>query len=844
VFLGGGVALKTGFPLWRPTRGILADLRLASRRLYATPLFTIFAVLSLAIGLGVTTAVYSVVDSIFLRDLGIADPDRVVFVVTPYDGRFLKGTVSRPDFEDLRAAQTSFSGFSASALFRAAMTTSSNPVLVSAEAVDGAYFSTLGVGAQLGRVFDRSDDLGEVPAAILSHPFWLKRFGGNPQIVSQTVRLSGHPFQIIGIAAATFDGINGGFSSTDVWIHHRVEGLLSTSPPSKTVRPRDQRLLVVFGRLAPSVSVAAAEAQVKQIGARLDVAFPAWNLPKGPGLSERPWRAKSAAAINEEDNGLRRLGLSLMALIGMVLVVACTNLANLILARGTKRRQEIAVRSALGASRFQLVREQCAESLLLAFAGALISVAVFQGLCVAMNTEFAIEFSRAERLTLTILPTLNSTVLGIAAVSLLFSLGVFGLEPALQLTKTKNLLGELTDGASGLGSPRTARQGRLLRWQVAVSAAFFIIATMFVRYIVEEARHDPGIEMSRLGVAVLNFEAQGWSEERVRLALDRVLEEAKKDSAIEEVSASTGMPFGIRSGLRVGLSNPDVKGQGSRDAYLVTAIAATPSIFKTLGIRILRGRAFDDRDRADAPPAVVLSEFAARKMFGTIEVAGRQLIMSGEPSGAYVIGVAADTDVGRLLEQRRGLVYLPLTQRYDPFLSIAVRSRGRADEAVQGLRAALHRADPDLPVALIGAGRQVVAGRWEFLRALGLWAVGLGALTLALAMVGLFGIETHIVSRRTREIGVRMSFGASAAQIKRMVLKDGSRPVFEGLVLGMFMGLVGRSIIRSFTDLDLVIVDYWTLLVPIPLILSAYCACYLPASRAAAVDPSQALRSL
>lgn len=837
--------LKTGFPLWRPTRGLLADLRLASRRLYATPLFTIFAVLSLAIGVGVTTAVYSVVDSIFLRDLGIADPDRVIFVVTPFDGRFLKGTVSRPDFEDLRAAQTSFSSLSAAALFRTAITTSSNPVLVSAEAVDGAYFSTLGVGAEFGRVFDRSDDLGDVPAAILSHPFWLKRFGGNPQIVGQTVRLSGHPFQIIGVAAATFDGINGGFSRTEVWIHHRVEGLLNTTPPPPSVRPRDQRRLVVFGTLAPSVSVAAAGAQLAVIGARLDAAFPVWTRPNGPALTERPWRAKSAAAINKEDTGLRRLGLSLMALIGLVLVVACTNLANLVLARGTKRRQEIAVRSALGASRWQLVREQCAESLLLAAAGALASGAVFQGLCAVMNTEFAIEFSRVERLTLTILPTLNSTVLGIAAVSLLFSLAVFGLEPALQLTKTRNLLGELTDGASGLGSPRTARQGRLLRWQVAVSAAFFIIATMFVRYIVEEAQHDPGIEMSRLGVAVLNFEAQGWSEGRVRQALDRVLEEAKKNSAVEGVSASTGMPFGIRSGLRVGLSNPDVQGQGSRDAYVVTAIAATPSIFTTLGIRILHGRGFDDGDRKDGAPVVVLSEVAARKMFGTIEVAGRQLILRGERSGATVIGVAADTDVGRLLDPQRGLVYLPLTQRYDPFLSIAVRSRGRADEAVQALRAAIHRADPDLPVALIGAGREVLAGRWEFLRALGLWAVGLGVVTLLLAMVGLFGIETHIVSRRTREIGVRMSFGATAMQIRRMVLKDGSRPVFEGLVLGMFMGLVGRSIIRSYTDIDISIVDPWTLfVVPIPLILSAYCACYLPASRAAAVDPSQALRSL
>jgi predicted permease len=544
--------------------------------------------------------------------------------------------------------------------------------------------------------------------------------------------------------------------------------------------------------------------------------------------------------ITEEDNALHRFGLTLVALVALVLVVACTNLANLVLARGTTRQRDLAVRRALGASRWRLVREQCTESLLLAAAGAVASFVVFQILRVLMNAEFSLMLPTGAHLMLAIRPALNVQVFGVAATSLLLSLAVFGLEPALHLTRALDVRGALAASA-GIGRPRAARQRALLRWQIAISAGFFIIATMFVKYTIEEARHDPGVDMERLGVSVLNFRTQARDEAHVRRTLDRVIEEGRNDPSIEAMSVSTGMPFGRPAAMRVAISAP---GQGD-DRFAATGIAATPSIFGTLGVPIVRGRGFDDRDHAAAPPVVVISAFTARRIFGTIDAVGRLLVLQGRPGTptATVIGVARDTDVSQVLFEPRPFVYLPLAQQYDPSLAVAVRSTGDASRAVRSLREAMRRADPDLPVEITDTGLAVLTGPYVFLRSAGMAAIALGALTLLLAMVGLYGIQSHLVAHRTREIGVRMSFGASATQIKRMVLRDGYRPVVDGLVFGLTIGIVGRAIVRAYTDVDVSIVDPWMLVVaPIPLILAAFFACYLPARRAAGVDPSVALR--
>jgi putative ABC transport system permease protein len=440
-------------------------------------------------------------------------------------------------------------------------------------------------------------------------------------------------------------------------------------------------------------------------------------------------------------------------------------------------------------------------------------------------------------------PSLDTAALGVAAGSLVLSLAVFGLEPALQLTRSLDLRGSLAEG--GTGPRRTTRQRRLLRWQVAISTGFFVVATMFVKYTIAEARHDSGVEIDRLGVAVLSDPPSTWNEARVRQMLDRVVAALQADPAVETTSVSTGMPFGLRT-LRIDLTLPGSQTRG--DVHETAAIAATPSLFKTIGVPILRGRGFDDRDGSGAPPVVVVSEHTARLIFGSADAVGR-LVVLGEPprrqSTATVIGIARDTDVRSMFRDPAPLVYLPLAQRFDPSLTIAVRSTGDVTRAVGALQESIRRIDPDLALDGIGTGRTILAGPSVLLRALGLSALALGGLTLLLAMAGLFGIQSHAVASRTREIGVRMSFGASPAEIHWMVLKDGTLPVLDGLALGVCAGLAGRAIARAYLDLDISILDPWILVVvPIPVVLAGFCACYLPAARAARVDPNVALRHL
>ncbi len=826
------------------TRGIVQDLRHAARRLLATPMFTIFAVLSLAVGVAVTTAGYSVINGLFFMDFGVPAPDRVAFVVTPYDGQYLRGSVSIPDFHDLRAAQTSFGRISASINFQTSATLASTTEVLTGEAVDGHYFSTLGVGTAAGRPIQPTDDQQSAAVVVISDALWRGRFAADHGIVGRTIRLAGRPYEVIGVTSPAFGGVNGRVPGTRVWVPLSTHIAERPAGKDEAASPRDRRELVVVGHLADGVTEAAASAELTSIGRNLDVAFP----PPGGRIGqagERPWRIRTVAAIDEDETA-RRVGVTLVALVSLVLVVACTNLANLVLARGTSRRQELAVRCALGASRWRLVREQCAESLLLAAGGAVAAFALFQVLRVLLDVEFNLPLPFGGSFTLAVRPVLDVTALTLAASSLVLALLVFGLEPALQLTRSLDVRGVLAEGAAGVTTARAGRQRMLLRWQVAISASFFIVATMFVRNTIAEARHESGVEMDGLAVAVLNVRAPKWSEARARGVIERVMEEARKDPAVTSVAASTGLPFGLPPVARLALSIPETPA-GERQTLAASGIAATPSIFQTMGVPILRGRGFDERDRAGGPAVVVVSEFTARRMFGAAEAVGRQLRLNGPPFRgvtATVIGVARDTDVGRLFADPRPFVYLPMTQHYDPYLTIAVRAQDEAG-ALRTLREALRRADPDLPVDISGHAGDVLSGFYMFLRAAGKGALALGSLTLLLAMVGLFGIQTHLVRGRTREIGLRLSFGATAGQIKRMVLKDGYRPVVEGLVLGLAGGLAVRVVVRSYLDLEVSIVDPWMIfVVPVPLIVAAFCACWVPARRAAAVEPTVALRHI
>ncbi|MEO5896648.1 MAG: ABC transporter permease [Vicinamibacterales bacterium] len=832
--------------------GLGRDFALAARRLLATPLFTAFAILSLAAGVGVTTAVYSVVDSIFWKDTAISHPETLAVITSPANGRMRGMPLSRPDYDDLRAAQKSFESLAAAEQVQVAATLPSKTEFLPAEAVSGDYFKVVGVTAALGRMIEPRDDDTAAEVLVLSHSIWRKRFNADAQIVGRSLRLSGRPFEIIGVAQNPFQGTDvRGILRTGFWIPLSLARSFTASPGSKTVvADRDLRRLSVIGRLRPGTSVPAAAAEMSAVAAALDLSQPQHGEFARQAFAPRKWQALALNATSDEAlEVLDRFGLVMVALVGLVLVVACTNLSNLVIARGIGRQQEFAIRRALGASRSRLVREQAAESLLIAGAGAIASYLVLRSLTAWMTTDFTMD----RRFTLSIEPVVNLEALAVAALAVLLSLLVFGFEPALALTRSRDVKSELGHGTSTVGVPRVQRQRALLRWQVAISAGFFIIATMCVRYTIEEVRHDSGIVMDGLGIAAVNFYTQGWKEPQVRTELEQVMEEARRQPGIESVAVSSGLPFGTTGYLQAELGTPDKPIITRSKAYSARVVAATPSIFRTLGVPVLAGRGFDDRDQPASPAVTVLNETAARGLFGTAAAVGRELTMQVNALGGdqpvrtvTVIGIARDTDSGRYLSDRRSpQIYLPFAQVYHPFLTITARSGAGSAAAVGALERAIRQVNADIALEYTGTARTVLAGPFVFLRAAGTLAVSLGGLTLLLAMVGLFGIQSHMVSHRTREIGVRMTFGATAAQIKRMVLKDGYIPVVQGLAIGVFIGFIGRAIIRSYMEADISIIDPWMfLVVPIPLILAAFCACYWPARRASKVDPHVALRTL
>lgn len=827
--------------------GLWSDFRLGTRRLLATPLFLIFAVVSLALGIAVTTAVYSVVYSTLWQALDVREPDRVMFVTAPAAGGGpfgWRGVMSRADFRDLNEGQSSFSDLAASTLFSQSLASERLSEIVDGEAVTGNYFRTLGVAAALGRTLQPADDTAATSVVVISHRLWRSRFDADPHIIGRSVRLGSRPFEVVGVAPESFTGLErkrGVYAA--VWIPARAGQNFSNN---SVVDPedRDRRHLTVLGRLNSHGTAQTAAAELGAIGQRLDAGFPLHAVVQDGRQRIVPRRWSGALVTDPNLDALpMRLDLLILGLVALVLVVACTNLANLMLARGTMRQHEIAVRRALGASRWRLIRELAVEGVVVAGLGGVVALLITRVLLVLMTVDLPMP-----RGTFTLEPRLNLPALLVASGALLLSVLVFGLEPAMQLTR-KTVAADLAGGAGMVGVPRSRRQRMLIRWQVAISTCFFLIAAILARVILTEIRSDPGIALNRLALATVHFKFQGWDETRARHAIDVALDAARRGAGIESVSATSGMPFGLTMTPFAELSTPDkpfVRGGRYEDGHV---LASTPEIFRTLGVQIVRGRAFDARDDAGARPVAVISENGARLLFGSADVIGRETmaqIWARPPAKTFtIIGLARDTDTDRRLWRRGATLYVPLAQHYEPNLAFVARTSGDPAAAARILQMAVRQADPDLSTGTAGPATMLLAGQFVAARVGGMLAAGLGALTLMLSMIGLYGVQSHIVARRTREVGVRVALGASDRQIERMVLREGFAPVVQGLVLGLFFGVLARLGLRALIVATIEIFDPIAFsVIPVVLFAAAFFACYMPARRAAHVDPNVALRQL
>jgi putative ABC transport system permease protein len=824
------------------------DLRLAIRRLRATPVFTAFAAVSLALALGVTTAIYSTIGALLWTTSSIEDAEHLAVVTRQQPGTSAswRWAMSRPDFDDLRSQARSVSSLAASSVMVDALNDGTQTSAFTAQAVTGNYFATVRLPLQLGRGIQEADDRpGADAVVVLSHNFWQSKAGGNAAIVGRTVRIGGHPFVVAGVASERIQSARDPFGrfglvDGDGWIplvsKSIVTGVLTAA--------RDEPDLVVVARMPVTTAPQVVAAEVRGIGAALDRSAPILRGDPAGGLKPVPrsWSVTTAAAIAREPVAATgTAGGAAVLLVGLVLVVACTNIANLTLGRGASRVHEFTVRRALGASRGRLIREQCAESVVLAAFGGLGAFLVAKILCQYLTLDFPTGTASLQMIALQ--PKLSAPALMAAGGALLVSLVVFGVVPALQLTRA-SLLERLAGDAVGASPTRWKGRRRLIAWQVTISTAFMLIAAASMRAVTAEALHDPGFDLHHLAVGYASLRPLHVDADRARRVIEALDAAAHAQPGFESVALTASLPMGVRQIAEVGTGAPPATRQAA------VAMLATPGIFRTLGVPILRGRGFDDRDTATTHPVIVASEQIARRVFGTTDAVGRQMSYQGAsdaaPKTVEVIGVARDTDTLALFDRRIGAVYVPLSQHDAQTAIIVGRTSGDPAPMARTFAGMARQADRDLAVQFASTGLMAMAPGYVVLRGVATLAGGLSILAVTLAMLGLYGVLSHIVGRRTREIGLRLALGAEASGVRRMIVGEGLRPVVWGLAFGLLVGVGARLVLRATSTAPAIsAVDPLAFAVAaVTLAAAGLFACYLPARRASKVDPNVALRDL
>jgi len=823
------------------------DLRLGARRLRHAPLYAVFAIGSIGLGAGATTAMFSIVRDAFWAPSGIHEADRVVIAANQMEGMpSFDRAMSIADFEDYRQSQTSFDSMAAATRFSQSLSMTAGTQLVTGEAVSDAYFQTLGITSLVGRVLQPADSRPDAPLVmVLGHQVWRRWFASDPGVVGQVVRFGATSFQIVGVATREYRGLNAQTGrTTGVWISLAALSQMpvygSPADPSTT---RTRQTLLVAGRLKDEVTPSRADAEAATIGSGLDAVFPltvarrtANETTRVPG--QRQWIVRPVEQAIPRPKLIPGI---LVAIVALILIVACTNLANLSLARGASREAELAVRVALGASRGRLIRELCAESLIVGAGGYVLAV-LFSAALIRLVTA---DWPALSGSTAMPDPHIGLPVLVACAIAVLVSILVFGLSPALQLSRTDVRSVTARGGATVTPSWRTERQ--LIGVQTVVSVTLFCAAAGLISALGAQNRMDPGIDLDHLTVARTAFRLQTWDAGRSQRAIDAVTSVNPATFGFRSLAVSSSVPFGGNLDVYAHVA-PTSARLAARTLTLL--IASTPQIFDVLGLPLIAGRPFDQRDIAGSDPVIVISETSALMLFGSRDVIGRDVYLRGSLNALdsktierrTVIGVTKDTDVQSLMSRRQedGLVFVPLAQRYEP-PSFVLASR--TSEATGDLRALIRTADPDVAVDAVGSGLAILAGGWIAIRIVTGVALLLGASTLVLTMAGLFGVLSALVLRRSREIGIRKAMGADDSAIRRMILRDGARPVAAGTLMGLFLGVLVGFLLRA--TIPAAVQPFplvAALIVALTVVPATLAACYFPARRAMRMDPNVTLK--
>ena len=813
-------------------KNILQDVRYGVRTLLKNPGFTAIAVLTLMLGIGGNATVFSWIHGTLLNPIpGVKESSRLVAVETVMpSGEF--HTSSYLDFRDYSAQNQVFSGMIGFELVPVNMSWNGRQQdeRVWGEIVTENYFEVLGLSAESGRLFRSSDNKGPSgdPYIILSHNFWETQFAGDPHIVGRTLEINLHSFTVIGVAPAGFQGTIVGIEP-DYWVPMMMQPV---ALPGEDLQWRGPTFVHLMGKLKPGVTIQQARANVSAIAQHLAQEYP--QSDRGIGMAVNPvWKAHYGA----QDLLLKTLVfLAIVAL--LVLLIACANIANLLLARATSRRREIAVRSALGASRSRLLRQFFVENLLLAFAGGAGGIIVSLW-CV----NFLADFLPNGFLPVGLQVGVNGEVLAFTVALSVLAAILFGLAPALRSAKP-NLIDSLKEGGrtSSAGAQHGRMRNALVVSEMVLALVLLVAAGLLVRSMKAVQTASPGFNPSHVLLAALDLRSNGYTNQSSHAFYDELLRRIRAVPGVRSASMEQYVPLWFYGMGQTTLAKNSIENYTPvpNELLRIDFNIVGPSYFSTMQIPVTSGRGFTEQDREGAPPVIIVNQTMARHFWPGQNAVGQHINVWG--ATRTVIGVAKDIKYHAMTELPESFLYFPTLQEGQTDTNVLIRVAGSPAALLPQVRGAVKSLNPAVMVLQAGAVSDLLYISLFSYRTAAALAATLGILGLVLAALGIYGVLAYSVSQRTHEIGVRMALGAQRADVLRLVLSHGGKLVFAAIAIGLAACFAVTRLMSSLL-FGVTATDPLTFAgVSILIALVAFIASYVPARRAMRLDPTEALR--
>ncbi len=824
---------------------IWQDVRYGLRTLRKAPAFTAVAIVSLAVGIGLNSAIFTIVDNLLFRPLPFERPESVVSVYTSEITGSRHGTSSYPDLKDIDETNVVFESLTGHSMMFAAIGTDGENRLAFGEVVTANYFSALGIPLALGRGFSAEHDQGEGahPVVVIGDRLWKSSFGARTDAVGRTLTIKNRPYTVIGVADRSFTGMMPGVVA-ELWIPVSMVGDVEPAGqisvvPSATgttrLQQRGHRWLFMKGRLKEGVTLDAAQDNLRSIMAGLEQAYPLSNADRQPSVIP----ADDVRFHPEIDAIMRPAGAVLMGAVGLVLLIACANLANMLLARGAVRTREMALRSAIGAGRARLIRQMAVESVVLAGLGGSL------GLLLSLWATSWVVSARLP-IDLPIAFTLATDWRLIAftgGLSLLTGL-VFGILPALKASRP-DLVAALKDDAS-MAAPgrRFGLRHALVVVQVSVSVVLLVGGMLMVRSVFAGFDTNPGFQTSGLVTATVSMDLHGYDDDRARQFFERATDRVRQLPAVQSVSLAERLPFSPNTHMTT------IVVDGRPDATPVNGASVDTTrvaheYFDTLGVPLVAGRGFDARDTPESTRVAIISEAFARTYFPGGDALGNRVRLRNQSGQAIeIVGISRDYMMRQVGESPRTVIHFAASQQASTSYSFLVRTSADAGVLTGELERALRAVEPRLVFLELGSLDRMAATSILPITLGASVFSGLAGLAMLLAGIGIYGVIAFSVARRTREIGIRMALGSSRRTVVTQVLREALVLVGLGTIGGTLLASQAAQALSSVL-LGVTSSDPLSYLAAGGILLSvAALAAIIPARRAASVDPLIALRSL